>query len=74
MSKKIHAVFKSEALSVKISKLTKSVNFLDVRMHLDTGEYEPYRKEETLPKYVNRDSNHLPAIIRNLPAMIEKRV
>ena len=44
MSKKIHAVFKSEALSVKIS----SVDFLDVTMHLDRGKYEPYRKEETL--------------------------
>ena len=74
MSKSIHAVFKSEDLTVKISELTKSVDFLDVRMHLDTGEYEPYRKEETLPKYVNRDSNHPPAIVRNLPAMIEKRV
>ena len=74
MFKKIHAVFKSEDLTVKIEGLAKSVEYLDVKMHLNTGEYEPFRKEETLPKYVNRDSNHPPAIIRNLPAMIEKRV
>ena len=74
MFKKIHAVFKSEDLTVKIEGLAKSIEYLDVKMHLDTGEYEPFRKEETLPKYVNRDSNHPPAIIRNLPEMIEKRV
>ena len=74
MFKKIHAVFKSENLTVKMEGLTKSVEYLDIKMHLDTGEYEPYRKQETLPKYVNKDSNHPPAIVRNLPAMIEKRV
>ena len=74
MFKKIHAVFKSEDLTVKIEGLAKSIEYLDVKMHLDTGEYEPFRKEDTLPKYVNKDSNHPPAIIRNLPAMIEKRV
>ena len=74
MFKKIHAVFKSEDLTVKIEGLAKSVEYLDVKMHLNTGEYEPFRKEDTLPKYVNKDSNHPPAIIRNLPAMIEKRV
>ena len=54
--------------------LTKSVDFLDVRMHLETGEYEPYRKPGPPTIYVNKDSNHPPVIIRNLPAMIEKRV
>ena len=74
MFKRIHAIFKSENLTVKIEGLTKSVEYLDIKMHLETGDYEPYRKQETLPKYVNKDSNHPPAIIRNLPAMIEKRV
>ena len=33
---------------------------------------DTYRKEDTLPKYVNQNSNHPPAIICNLPAMIKK--
>ena len=72
--KKMHKIFDKESLNITVSELTKSVHYLDVTMHMDTGEYEPYRKEETLPKYVNRDSSHPPAIIRNLPGMIERRV
>ena len=43
-------------------------------MHLQTGEYEPYRKDGPPPMYVHHDSNHPPAIVRNLPSMIEKRI
>ena len=40
----IRNVFEGEGLKLDTEggHLTKSVNFLDVRMHLDTGEYEPY--------------------------------
>ena len=72
----IRKVFLEEGLKLETSKqFTKSVNFLDVSMHLETGEHEPFRKPGgPPPRYVHRASNHPPAITRNLPSMIEKRV
>ena len=72
---KIVQVFEKEGLKIEYAEhLLKSVNFLDVTMHMETGEYEPFRKPGPPPKYVHRESNHPPAIVKNLPAMIEKRI
>ena len=69
----IKKVFEEEGLLLVTAKqFTKSVDFLDVSMHLETGEHEPYRKPGPPTRYVHRDSNHPPAITRNLPSMIEK--
>ena len=43
-------------------------------VHLTDNSFEPFRKDEGLPVYVNKKSNHPPAILKNLPAMIERRV
>ena len=48
------------------------VNFLDMTLHLKEGTFEPYRKENNAPLYINRHSNHPPAIIKQMPRMIEK--
>ena len=52
----------------------KDVDFLDITMHLESGTYEPFRKEELPPIYVNKKSNHPPVVTKNIPAMIEKRL
>ena len=71
----IRKIFEEEGLNIETSdKFKKSVDFLDVRMHLENGEHEPYRKNGPPPKYVHHLSNHPPQVIRNLPSMIEKRV
>ena len=71
----ITRIFEREGLKITTSDhLTKSVDFLDATMHLNTGQHEPYRKDGPPPVYINRLSNHPPVIIRNLPSMIEKRV
>ena len=57
--KAMRNLFDRNCLKIKVSELTKSVDYLDVRMHMETGEYEPYRKEETLPKYINKESRTL---------------
>ena len=68
---KIVKVFEKEGLKIEYAEhLLKSVNFLDVTMHMETREYEPYRKPGPPPKYVYQDSNHPPAIVKNLPAMM----
>ena len=48
------------------------VQFLDVT--LKNENYKPYLKPEDKPCYVNSESNHPPAIIRNIPLSINKRL
>jgi hypothetical protein len=74
MRKKIAVIFKSYGLRITVETNLKSVNFLDVNLNLNTGSYKPYRKPNNPPVYINTSSNHPPAIIKNIPAAIGKRV
>ena len=49
-------------------------NFLDVTLDLNKGKYCPYRKPNDQPLYVNKDSNHPPSILKQLPKSISKRL
>ena len=50
------------------------MDFLDVTFDLASGRYHPYRKPNDAPRYIHTKSNHPPNILRNLPAMINRRV
>ena len=50
------------------------VNFLDVTFDMMTNTYEPYRKPNDNPMYINKDSNHPKHVIRNIPLSINKRL
>ena len=52
----------------------KMVNFLDVEMNLNTGTYQPYRKPDNMPVYINRKSNYPSIIIKEIPKAIAKRI
>ena len=52
----------------------KIVNLFDVEMNLDTCRYQPYRKADNIPVYINRKSNHFPSIIKEIPKAIAKRI
>ena len=49
----------------------KIVNFLDVTFN---KKYNPYRKLEKQPVYINVNSNHPPTTVRELPESIAKRL
>ena len=70
--KKLHTLFNSLGLQITVEAGMKSVDFLDVTLHLESGNFEPFRKEDEPPKYINKKSNHPRAITKNIPAMIEK--
>ena len=55
-------------------RLQSTSNFLDITLNLNNGKYYPYRKPNDRPVYINKDSNHPPSIIKNLPASISRRV
>ena len=48
--------------------------FLDLRFNLNKQTYEPYRKPNNEPVYINIQSNHPPNIITDIPKAISKRL
>ena len=56
--KAIIKLFKECCLNITIKTNLKIVNFLDVKINLDTGTYRPYRKPDNKLSYNNRKSNH----------------
>ena len=61
-------------LKITITTNLKTVNFLDVTLNLCTGKYQPYKKPNDTPTYINVNSNHPPNIIKALPNGISKRI
>ena len=72
--KTICQIFTNLGLKLTISAGMKTVDFLDVTLHLSTGKYQPYRKPNNKPVYVHQLSNHPPAIIQQLPKTISRRL
>ena len=51
-----------------------TVNFLDVTLDLTSGSYKPFMKPNNKILYVHRQSNHPPALLKNIPENINKRL
>ena len=71
---KIIQIFAEQGLKITISINQTRVDYLDITMDLETGDYKPYRKLGDKPLYVSAQSNHPPKILENIPAGIEKRL
>ena len=50
------------------------VEFLDVILDFENECYKPYSKPGDRPLYVNKQSNHPPAILKNIPLAVYKRL
>ena len=74
MSKQIAKIFKNFNLKITSEENSKRVDFLDIIFDLDDESYEPYNKPGNIPQYVHRLSNHPPAIIKNIPTNVNKRL
>ena len=74
LKKKIVKIFKESGLSITIECNLKSVDFLDITFDLVNNTYKPYRKPNNEPQYINKQSNHPPNVLKQLPKLIEKRV
>ena len=72
--KNIIKIFKECGLSITCEVNKKIVDFLDVRFNLNDQTYEPYRKLNNEPVYINKQSNHLPNIIADIPKAMSKRL
>ena len=74
LRKNLFKFFDQYNLKITIEANVKSTDFLDISMNLETGIHRPFRKEDSIPTYINVNSNHPPHIIKNLPNMISKRI
>ena len=70
----MHEIVKAYGLRITADINHQSVNFLDITLNLSDGTYAPHTKPNNVPLYINRNSNHPPAIIKQIPKSINKRV
>ena len=66
--------FKSKGLMITIDANKKIVHFHDVIFDLTDGSYKPYMKPNNKLSYVHQQSNHPPALLKNIPLNINKRL
>ena len=75
IKKLIVKIFKEEGLTLENNIICSSAtDFLDISMDLINETHKPYLNPNKVLKYVAKTSNHPPAIIANLPSMIQKRI
>ena len=75
IKKLIVKIFKEEGLTLENNIICSSTtDFLDISMDLINETHKPYLKPKKVLKYIAKTSNHPPAIIANLPSMIQKRI
>ena len=74
VKKKIQKIFKGHGLDIIIKCNMKVVNYLGVTFSLNGGTYKPYTKPNNEIKYIHKNSNHPPNVIRQIPLSIESRL
>ena len=71
--KKVIQLFKGSGFLIDIETNLKIVNFLDITFNLSNGTFKPYKKPNDSMLYIQKSSNHLPQIIKQLPKIISDR-
>ena len=70
----IQKIFKEHGLDNITQCNMKIVNYLDVTFNLNDGTYKPYSKPNNEIKYIRKNSNHPPDVIRRISLCIESRL
>ena len=71
---RIKEIFNEMGLGITIDTNMTIVNFLDVTFNLHEETFEPYRKPNDVPIYINTESNHPRPVIGNIPKAVNKRL
>ena len=67
-------IFKKESLKITVSTNLTATDFLDVTFDLKENKFFPYRKPNNTILYVNKESNHPPVVLKEVPNSINKRI
>ena len=74
LRQKLFNIFQSNNLKITVDCNMVQADFLDVTFNLQSGKFWPYRKPNSDPLYINKDSNHPATILKQLPEMIQSRL
>ena len=77
LKKQISDTFKANGLSITIEVNKKVVSFLNVTFNLLNATYRDFCKDNHVPLYVHRESNHPPAVTKCIgrqPALVGKLI
>ena len=72
--KELKKIFKNNGLSIIVKTITKTADFLDIHFDLVKEIYQPYKKPNDDPLYINIKANHPTSILQQLPKSISKRI
>ena len=72
--KKLIALFQDNGLNITVKTGKTSINFLDKNVCLNSESYQPYRKPNDEPLYIDRNLNHPPTILSRILQTINKRI
>ena len=72
--KRISNALKLLEFKITIYTNVKIVNFLDVTLNLKKGTFEPYKKENDTPIYIQTSSNQPPSITKEILKSISHRL
>ena len=74
MEKKLRVLFREFGLKITVEANLTNVNYLDINLNLINESYRPYRKNNDIPVYISKHSNHPPTVKKGLVGMIGKRI
>ena len=75
VKQKVSRIFAANGLEITGTETNKkSVDFLDVTLDIPSESFKPYMKPGTVPKYIHRDSDHPPSVIRAIPKSVNNRL
>ena len=71
--KDLISIFKSNGLSSTVKTNVKVADFLDIHFEIQ-DIYQPYKKPDDEPLYINKNSKHPPTVIKQIPKAISKGI
>ena len=74
IKQQVSNIFNSNGLKITMEANKKAVHFLDVTFDHTSGTYKPFMKPNNKLLYVHRQSNHPPALLKNIPENFNKRL
>ena len=74
VKKKLCQIFRDMGLKISIEANKKIVNFLDITLDLQRDLFKPFMKPNNTQCYVNKESNHPPSILKNIPESVNLRL
>ena len=73
-TKQLFQIFRNIGLKITVDANKKIVNFSDITLDLSRNFYKPYMKLNNPLLYVNKNNNHPPSILKNIPESVSKRI